>query len=356
MDASVEVIGHHLDDFNMRQLGGDIFQQSHVLEGIVQLLIFETAMAQGADWDLHLSAALALFHEIFRQHGMQDGIYHLPSIMWTMHRPSVLDDVTLDVPVWNADQAAFRFFVAYLIYADIVSSTSLGNPPRLRQMHRCLVMDAYGRSDPTNGASAMLQMECYIGCQGWVLLLVGEISALEVWKRSASPLNNENWVEELIRRSKDLEEALQQGLQSIEGPVGPFCNIAQADKHTLVTKTWIHAAMIYLSTVKEGWRLDSQSVRSNVEFVLNILRELPPELCLRSLLWPLCISGFLATTEQEQVFKDFVLSLGPLQAFGAAKETLRLMERVWRLRNNLDRDTWQIADCFKADKNKVLLV
>jgi hypothetical protein len=28
MDASVEVIGHHLDDFNMRQLGGDVFQQS----------------------------------------------------------------------------------------------------------------------------------------------------------------------------------------------------------------------------------------------------------------------------------------------------------------------------------------
>lgn len=356
IDMSMQVIRHNMDHLKTMRPKSDIFQLASALQGIVQLLILETAMASDADWNAHLSAAIVVFTEIFREHGMQDGVYHLPSIDLALHKPSILDTVHLNVPILNANQAALRFDTTILIYSDIVSSVSLGKAPRLRYCYKSLVEDIYEEPKSSDGSAQLLQMEGYIGCQGWVLLLVGEISALEAWKRSTSHEHGDSAAEELRQRSRQLELKLQQGEEALQESSQPNCNAADAKKQVSVTRAWINAAKIYLSTVKEGWDPNNQLIRSNVESALRFLGQLSPELCLRSLIWPLCVSGFLATAEQEQMFRDYLSALGPLQAFGAAKEALRLLKRVWRLRGQVSQAAWGIADCFEAGGNKVLLI
>lgn len=355
-ELSMQVIRHDMEHLNRRQFKSDIFRQIHALEGIVQLLMLETAMASVADWDVHLSAAVTVFVEIFREHAVQDGMWHLSSILLALHKPSMLDDVRIRVPIWNADQAAFRFFTAMLIYADILSSVSLRSPPRLYHGYRSLIEDENERNESTSDTTQLLQMKSYIGFQGWVLLLIGEISALDAWNRSYERQYGDCREEELGRRSKDLEQQLQQGLKDMREPTSPLCDTSPADKHAIVAMIWMHAAKVYLSVVENGWQPTSHSIQNDVESVLTLLGQLSPEICLRSLIWPLCVAGFLATAEQEQPFRDLLSALGPLHALGAAKIALGLLERVWRLRYELQKDAWGIAECFEAGGNKVLLI
>lgn len=355
-ELSLQVLRHDMDDLNKRQSKSDVFRQIHALEGIIQLLILETTMTSAADWSLHLSAAATILVEIFREHAIQDGMWHLPSILLALHRPSMLDNVRISVPIWNADQAAFRFFTAILIYADILSSVSLKSPPRLYHGYRSLIENENERSESMTDTRQLLQMMSYTGCQGWILLVIGEISALDAWNRSEERQNGDCREEELGQRSKELEEQLQQGLKDMREPTNPLCNTSPADKHAVVAMVWLHAAKIYLSVVKNGWQPTNDSIRNDVESVLTLLGQLIPEICLRSLIWPLCVAGFLATADQDQAFRGLLSTMGPLHAFGAAKVALGLLERVWELRYQPQGAAWGIADCFEAGGNKVLLI
>jgi hypothetical protein len=356
-ESSMQVIRHDMDDLNKRQSKSDVFRQIHALQGIVQLLILETTMASSADWGLHLSAAVTILADIFREHAIQDGMWHLPSIILALHRPSMLDNVKIGVPIWNADQAAFRFFTAMLIYADILSSASLRSPPRLYHSYRSLIENKGGpNAESINDTQQLLQMKNYTGCQGWVLLVIGEISALDAWNRSEHRQYDDCREEELDRRSKRLEEQLQQGLEDMREPASCLGNASPADKHAVVAMIWLHAARIYLSVVEHGWQPTNDLIRNDVECVLTLLGRLIPEISLRSLIWPLCVAGFLATPDQDHAFRGLLSALGPLDAFGAAKVALGLLERVWGLRYQLQRDAWGIAECFEAGGNKVLLI
>lgn len=114
--------------------------------------------------------------------------------------------------------------------------------------------------------------------------------------------------------------------------------------------------MIYLSVVVDGWQLGNAFNRGNVNSILNILDILSPNLSIRSLMWPVCVCGFLATQEQEHIFRNLVSSLGPLQALGPARRAVRLMEKVWELRHQVDEESWGIHDCFQLSGSDVLFI
>lgn len=353
MDLSMQVVR---DDLNVCQADTGLVYQAHVLEGIMHLLVFETSMAKDADWNLHLSAALMLFDRIFQAYGMRDGRYHLSSVLLAMHKPSFLDDVVVGVPIWNTDQAAFQFSTALLVYADVISSIPLRKPPRLRQLYKYLILDDTVGSDSSDDPQQLLQMESYIGCPGWILVVIGEISALEAWKHSSSSHEWKYLADGFARWGIDIEEKLERGMRHAQGFTGPFDSTTPADMYAVVTKTWMHASRIYLTTVREGWQSANLLVRSDVESALDLLHSLPAQLCLRSLMWPFCISGFMAAAEQEQSFRNIVSAMGPLQTFGTAKKALELMERVWEIRDQLDGNLWGIADCFEAKEHTILVI
>ncbi|KAI8715157.1 Zn(2)-C6 fungal-type domain-containing protein [Fusarium sp. LHS14.1] len=114
--------------------------------------------------------------------------------------------------------------------------------------------------------------------------------------------------------------------------------------------------MIYLTIVVEGCDPSHPKVLHGVQRILEIINTIPWQVSLRSIMWPFCVAGCLAAPEQEDMFRSVVSAMGPFQAFGTAKEALGLMERVWGLRNQLDKDSWSLFHCFEVDGVNFLLI
>ncbi|KAJ4396404.1 hypothetical protein N0V93_000623 [Gnomoniopsis smithogilvyi] len=71
VDTAVRTMQQDMEDLKRGQDGKPtIFQQGKTMESILQLLILEHSMARTNDWNVHLSAAMAIFQELFEEHGM----------------------------------------------------------------------------------------------------------------------------------------------------------------------------------------------------------------------------------------------------------------------------------------------
>ncbi|KAL7941992.1 fungal-specific transcription factor domain-containing protein [Trichoderma barbatum] len=369
MDSAVQVIKQDMDRYHAESSHSDVFVKLNVLGGVVQYLILATAMPQDADWKIHLSAALTLLCEIFQSHGMKNGEYSLEPVLQSMVKPSIFDDVDLGFHVWNKDQGAFQFFASFLLYVDIMASIQLGRPSQLQHHRNSLIA---GREVPmtSDGQTRhLLETESYTGCHGWILTILGEICTMKIAKRS-SPHESGHYTDKMKAGDHELMKRLQQGMTGNDATVqaeflttqldtirlGEQQEKTQAKKLALITKAWLHATMIYLSVVVDGWQPDSPFIRGNVNSILIILDILSPNLAIRSLMWPLCICGFLASQEQKHVFRNMLSSLGPLQAFGPTRQAIRLIEQVWEIRHQVDEESWGISDCFQILGSDVLFI
>lgn len=366
MEMSLNAIKHDMSHYHLQGACSDVFSKLHVLEGVVQYLVFAAAMPQGANWKIHLSAALTLLDEILRSHGTRHGTCSLENVMETMEKPSIFNGLELGFHVWNNDQAAFQFYASFLLYADIIASIQLGRPSQLRDYHQSLITSreaciaSHGSSQPLPG------LEAFIGCHGWVLTGLVEISELE---RSSRP-QGKKCLAEFMRKGHELKRKLFVSMKEIDANIRPEChtmqpgfmrtcdqkNKPQLQKDILITKVWLHSAMIYLSVVLDGWQPSRLDIRENVNSVLRVLENFSSELSIRSVMLPFCIAGFLAMPEQECAFRRPFSALESMQALGPAKRALRLMEQVWGLREGLDENVWGLYDCFQLGGSDVLLI
>lgn len=356
-------------DMEHLKTGGDAansaFHKARVMESIIQLLILEHSMARTADWNVHLSAALALFTEIFETHGTgRDGQPDIVLVIDALERPHWSRGLAERV-VWNTDQGAFRFFAAVLLYTDIVASTSLEKPPRLRHYHHLIV-----QSDHTQTPGApkppdeLLRMENFVGCHGWALVTVGEIATLDAWKKETK-LNGTFCINELIAQGHRLHQKLQEGLANLERESfkkRPYdimntlrsyyrpdaAHQAKADEQISATRIWALAATAYLSVVVTGWHAAVRTTTSSIAVAMQLMYGISSPAVVRSLSWPFYVLGCLATKEQEQMFVYMASSMADLREFGTVGEALRIMQRVWELRdaNELHPETWDLASCY----------
>lgn len=368
MDAAVTVMQRDMGELDRAGDNVTLSSMASVLESIIQLLIFETAMARRVDWNIHLTAASSLFTQIMQRFGTDsDGRPDMGSVMSALYRPSIFDNVVLAHPVWNSEQGAFRFFASVLLQAEILSSVSLEKPPRLQQYHEHLLA-----TGPVDNRDERLQMEKLMGCQGWVLVLIGEVAALAAWKREAGTVGAGVLQGELEARGEGIARRLAAGMEEIEwasqvslelDPVaslrsyyGAESSTALADQQITVTRIWAHAARIYLCITTSGWQPENPVIRESVTSALRLFGGLSSPAHVRTLAWPLCVAGCMATVDQEQDFRDVVWTMGPLQAFGTVGEALRVMELVWGMEDHGGRETWGLADCLGILGSKVLLM
>ncbi|TVY75928.1 Pestheic acid cluster transcriptional regulator, partial [Lachnellula suecica] len=157
-----------------------VVKTSRIMGSIIQLQRFEISVGNFENCQKHLGAAIELFKQIFKAvQNVTDGgelptfldvLSHMGRPLWVIKsQPS---------RAWSSDQAAFRFYAALLVIDDIIASTCMEEPPKLLEYHRRLL---------TNGGSPderLLNLEDFIGCENWVMLQIGEIAALEAWKKS----------------------------------------------------------------------------------------------------------------------------------------------------------------------------
>jgi hypothetical protein len=328
-----------------------------IMSSIIKLQRFEIAILSFHNWQNHLNAALALFRQLL------DSVLELgePSskfeaVISNLGSSSSRSGLGDQVP--SAEQAAFRFSSALVIFDDIIASTILQSQPRLYEYHHSLLGNSEGTGEP------FIDLEAIVGLKNWTLLQIGEISTLDAWKQQCIAAGNLDVVE-LVHRATAIKESLSTHLTRLGTDPAHFSRERSSILDVfappvcqgfLVTRVWTHAALVYLSTVVSGWQPANVDVRCNVSRVIELLLkgQVSPAL-LRTMAWPFCVAGCLAEPGQEAQFRGIVEVLQPPSFFGTIHKALEIMENAWRHRG-VDGTTRDIAACFRTQDELVLLV
>ncbi|KAH0529895.1 hypothetical protein TsFJ059_004592 [Trichoderma semiorbis] len=328
-----------------------------VMESIIQLLIFEVAMGNRENWKLHLDAAIALFRQILPSaDGWEEMLHGLVNHRWPplemgMKRP------------WSTSQAACRFFTANLLYIDVMSSVSLGCPPRLYNYQNTIIPSCKTTEwSPCTMGEGPLRMEEFRGLHNWVLQVIGDIASLHAWKKAQS-LAGSLSINELLNRGTILIDAIKGGIMAIQTTCPPPDTVAtvisvpvlgEQPSYAMHNTIWLNAALIYLNTVLAGWQPSCPEISTAVANTTEMLFNLPRGTCLGALAWPLCVAGCLAPPEDEAKYRSIVARLGGLQLFGSLREAMCIMEKVWSQRP-LD-ESWDVAQCMNILGHGVVLL
>ncbi|KAL2849816.1 fungal-specific transcription factor domain-containing protein [Aspergillus pseudoustus] len=361
IDLAVKMVQYDLQNINSRGVHYDLVESAYLLDSIVQLLIFESIVATSETWRMHLDAGIVLFEQIVKPPGTMSSLLDL------MEKRSSLPMVSSHNTLWNSDQASFRFFSAVLLLADVVSSTALEQPPRLRDYHDDLLTKPYQRQEPP------LQLEDFFGCQSWIIRRIGEIAALDSWKKDTKK-NRSLTIVQLVKRASTIEQEIEDGLARLNSntdwsphkqqpdlpkvlnPAFAHQNACAQETIKLTTRIWSYAARMYLHVTQSGWQTSVPAIRDDINRMLDLFALLPSPSLLRALAWPLCVAGCLAEEEQEATFRGLIRSMGPIGTLGTMKETLQIMENVWQKRAHVDPDTWDIAACLRSSGHMVMLI
>lgn len=364
MGTTFMMLQHNIQGIASDNTMDSVVEKAQVMGSIIQLQRFEISVGNFENCQKHLDAATALFRQIFQvaQYNTQreeaptlyDVLSHMGEPMW--------DITSRPTRAWSSGQAAFRFYTALLIVDDIVASTFLDHHPRLLDYHALLLTHG------CNADSPPLSLEDLIGCENWVMLQIGEISALDAWKKTMK--NSEQLdMMELVGRASTIKQALLSGLAHLDAaankpnisPRGLFnfhndlLPTMPGGCTTFVTRVWAHAALLYLSVVISGWQPASSGVRENVTRILVLLEQMTTPELLRTMVWPFCVAGCLAVSAEEYRFRAMADALVPQRLFGAARRALEITENVWKHRDSLSIDT-DFAACVCSLGSIPLLV
>lgn len=341
-----------------------IVNTSRIMGSLVQLQRFEISVGNFENCQKHLDAAITLFEEVFRAadsvtnnielHSFYNALSQMGREIWHVR--------SQERRAWSSDQAAFRFYSALLILDDVIASTSMEEPPKLLEYHVQLLTNNHcpdGRPP--------LSLEEFIGCENWVMLQIGQISALDAWKKSMIKAGQLDMME-LVARASMIKQILLGNLARLDAvanaprinPLGLFTNNDQlppmpGGTPAFVTRVWAHAALLYLSTTVSGWQPASANVRESVLRVLTLLEQMPAPELLRTMIWPFCVVGCLAAEAEECRLRAMADALVPHRLFGPARKALEIMENVWRRRPELGIDT-DFAACASGLGCTTLLV
>lgn len=116
----------------------------------------------------------------------------------------------------------------------------------------------------------------------------------------------------------------------------------------IVTRIFAHAALTYLFVTVSGANPELSEIQSSVARTISSFRALPHPKFFRSLSWPLCISGCMATENHQETFRKFGLTHNATEyLFGSSKHVLKIMEKCWEMRKGGDHGMgevdWSVA-------------
>jgi hypothetical protein len=346
--GAFEVLGGALRIINSSNILYHLHGAVRVLVSIMEVLRFEVMLSSFQNWQLHLTAALALFSQLMSTHSDTEGLGSIFSIVVsrlsfasTPHFPS-------------AEQAAFRFSSTLLLFVDVIASTALQTEPRLRKYHADLL------ATTNNEGNSAIEIEAVVGVSSTILHDIGEISTLAAWKKKHKEAGSLDTME-LLRRASTIEEALlrelgqleldETSLPKSESPLDVFT--APSFPRCTIGQVWINAAFIYLSTVVSDSKPTHVNIRNNVQRIVDIFNELISIRLLPSMVWPFCVAGCLAEVAQEHHFRSMAAALDPPDMFSTVNKALQIMENVWQARST---DIDYLASCFLLDDDLILLV
>ncbi|ETS80732.1 hypothetical protein PFICI_08261 [Pestalotiopsis fici W106-1] len=350
-DLAISHLQSDLSSLITRGIHNNLSETATLLTNMVNVLDLERTLADGDEWQIHLEAALNLIRDLLQdESGLQGSNWSLVlRRLSDRSKPAGFD-------MWSIDQAAFRFSVAKLVVFDIVTSSSLGRPPGLLSHHQELL-----RGDRDLMDRNPLQLTEVNGCQNWAMALLGEVVALDAWKKDQEKQKTQ-YRQHLLLRGEDIYTRLNDGLVQLDKCSNSQDNVMTMDSLTsrappppyVITKLWTFATLAYLHIVLHGWQPSNREFRHSVFHATELIKQLSPwPLHLRAQSWPLCVAGCLASEEERPFYQSLESILGALASFGSIQQTKRIWKRVWA--DKSDEPRKDVATCLASCDYKAFL-
>ncbi|PVH93055.1 hypothetical protein DM02DRAFT_619550 [Periconia macrospinosa] len=339
-------------------------QKMEILGGVIQVLIFESALGKCAPCNPHLTAAFTLLEGIIAcssQSAKEQGHSKIMAAVLEAGQPSWTMPGN-SIHIWSPQQAGFRFCAGLLVFMDVVASTALQEAPRLLRHHPDILAEI------DDGAlvfsDAKIRLSSIVGCRNWVIHSIAKTSALALWKNQQNQAKSLSMIG-LVDRASSIANDLTTGIVGLQSR--PTSTSSSSDRSTAftlqpkssasITSTliWAHAAQLYLSDVVSGWQLSNTEVRINVTNIIKLLQDVPIHQ-LRALAWPICVAGCLALESEESSFLTLLSGQSKVYTAGALDDTRQIWKQVWQTRATPGAGTWNLASCFSILGSPILLV
>lgn len=239
----------------------------------------------------------------------------------------------------------FRFLSGTILWLDIISSITNGTAPFLLSHHSSVF-----------SPSSQIKLENIMGCKNRVMLQIGRISAL---CENQHPLTKQDNLDCTPLRKVvydiDTEIRCELSQQALEGT-----NLledepeAVTDLSILITRMFAYMASIYLHLVVYGFSGQKPLDRSMYFNAMEMFRTKIHRNILPALVCPLFIIGSVATTEDEQYFRE-VFSSAPLAGtiYQQRARILSILEEVWSRRQASSVFPWK--EILDLTRNLLLL-
>ncbi|KAE8388940.1 fungal-specific transcription factor domain-containing protein [Aspergillus alliaceus] len=308
----------------------------NALANTVQLISFESSCLSKGDWQIHLRAGTSLIPALIESWKMIVRSHKPTSSVWS--RLDASDFCTIA----NGDHLSFecigslRFFTNMLAAFGVLSCVSLG--PMAPFMDYRYLMDNH---------AGLIQMDQIIGCKNWVMSTILDVGILDQWKREELSHFRLS-MKELTRRATSIEMVLESGIK--EARSGGVVDI--------VTSIYATSALTYLHSVVSGLNPYLSEVQDSVSRTITLLKQLPDSRVVSSLVWPLCITGCMASPDHEAFFTGIIHASGLTQpALRNGWYVLEIMENAWKIRDLMTQPsaiTWE--DMINGHNPPTLLI
>jgi len=242
------------------------------------------------------------------------------------------------------EDTAEQFLTGAIVWFESLSVASTGKAPKLLDHYNILLVD--GQIDLVNVA----------GFQNWIVTIIGEIGALREWKSEAEKERNFSFWR-LFERGDAIRKCLGERILALRTEISQTLPVfdgtqieaaatylvmadpalhAQAVRRA-ITLVFAHAAQVYLYCTLSEPNVALDEIICSVAATASALQDLRA-ICdsqvLRSLVWPICIAGCMASgITLQSFFQGLIEGLGEeAHVFGNSRSVLKIMQTCWETR------------------------
>ncbi|KAK2604028.1 hypothetical protein N8I77_006989 [Diaporthe amygdali] len=253
------------------------------------LISFEVLRGGGHDWQPHLSAVTSVIGsrtpiDVFNDSGCVSDALHV--------------------------RQGLEFLVVNVLWFDILACISTGRAPQLP--YKCW-LDVDG-----------LDTANLMGCQSWILAVIGDIASLKQWKdenRSKGSLS----VRELASRAHEMEVHLEKGIERIDATTEAMDSNPQV---RWVSRVFALAALVLLHVVVSGPIPTLPEIEDAVARGITAIQSGPCSS--RGLVWAICVIGSMSSGGAQSFFEDLLTGLvRDSGRFGNSAAVLKILRKCW---------------------------
>lgn len=243
---------------------------------------------------------------------------------------------------------ALSFLVTVILWFDLLSCASTNRPPRLP--YRELI------------DNNMVDMSTTMGVQNTVMRAIGDIATLS----ASDEFGHRRTKTDILNKCHEIENDLRRALDAIRHDLLLSISTTHSSvvpehlkKVRHVTHVFATAALVQLNAVICRHVPETQSIHDTIDENIIAIKRIRDPQDFRGLIWPICISGSMADTSDQQEFYESTLKLalnGAQRDFGNCATLLNILKWCWNTRRASDanyRKDWSHA---MADIGICLLV